>query len=158
MRLRVPVASSDGYCPLCDGIADRFGDHARACPCGGDRTKRHNRLRAVVAARAMAAGLSPEVEKQGLLASTAGGAWASESGRRATRHSDGRLMFTSLHGGPMGQQLLISPPRVACEAQCFPSPLLVVGLLPPITKGESEPSEHGAALPRPRPPVRASCG
>ena len=57
----------------------------------------------------------------------------------ATRHSDGRLMFTSLHGGPMGQQLLISPPRVACEAQCFPPPLRVVGLLPPTTKGESEP-------------------
>ena len=35
------------YCPLCNGIADRFGDHARACPCGGDRTKRHNGLRTV---------------------------------------------------------------------------------------------------------------
>ena len=57
----------------------------------------------------------------------------------ATRHSDGQLMFTSLHGGPMGQQLLISPPRVACEAQCFPPPLRMVGLLPPTTKGESEP-------------------
>ena len=60
-------------------------------------------------------------------------------GVAATRHSDGRLMFTSLHGGPMGQQLLISPPRVACEAQCFPPPLRVVGLQPPTTKGESEP-------------------
>ena len=57
----------------------------------------------------------------------------------ATRHSDGRLMFTSLPGGPMGQQLLISPPPVACEAQCFPPPLHAVGLLPPTTKGESEP-------------------
>ena len=82
MRLRVPVASSDGYCPLCDGIADRFGDHARACPCGGDRTKRHNRLRAVVAARAMAAGLSPEVEKQGLLPQRPEEHGASESGSR----------------------------------------------------------------------------
>ena len=82
MRLRVPVASSDGYCPLCDGIADRFGDHARACPCGGDRTKRHNRLRAVVAARARAAGLSPEVEKQGLLPQRPEEHGASESGSR----------------------------------------------------------------------------
>ena len=30
---------------------------ARCCPCGGDGVKRHNRLRAVVAARAQAAGL-----------------------------------------------------------------------------------------------------
>ena len=44
LRLRLPVASSDGFCPLCDGTADRFGDHARTCPCGGDRCKRHNRL------------------------------------------------------------------------------------------------------------------
>ena len=35
MRLRLPVASTDGFCPLCDGTADRFGDHARACPWGG---------------------------------------------------------------------------------------------------------------------------
>ena len=33
----------------------------------GDRTKRHNRLRTVLAAKATAAGLSPEVEKMGLL-------------------------------------------------------------------------------------------
>ena len=39
----------------------------RVCPCGGDRTKRHNRLRAVLAARTSAAALSPEVEKPGLL-------------------------------------------------------------------------------------------
>eukprot|EP00435_Cladocopium_sp_Y103_P026410 s3772_g6.t1 len=45
---------------MCDGVADRFGDHSRTCPCGGDRTKRHNCLRAVVAARASAAELTPE--------------------------------------------------------------------------------------------------
>ena len=67
LRLRLPVAASEDYCPLCDGVADRFGDHARVCPCGGDRTKRHNRLRAVLAARTSAAALSPEVEKPGLL-------------------------------------------------------------------------------------------
>ena len=64
MRLRMPVAPHDDFCPLCDGIADKFGDHSRACPCGGDRVKRHNRLRTVLAA---AAGLSPEVEKPDLL-------------------------------------------------------------------------------------------
>ena len=81
MRLRVPVTSTNGYCPLCDGIADRYGDHARACPCGGDRTKRHNRLRRLVAAKASAAGLSPEVEKQRLLPHRPEELGANESGR-----------------------------------------------------------------------------
>ena len=67
LRLRLPVASEDVACPLCDGIADRMGDHARACPCGGDRTKRHHRLRSVLAARAQAGGLNPVVKKAGLL-------------------------------------------------------------------------------------------
>ena len=39
LRLRQPVAEADTPCPLCDGTADRFGDHARCCPCGGDRTR-----------------------------------------------------------------------------------------------------------------------
>ena len=67
LRLRLPVAATDMDCPLCDGVADSHGDHARVCPCGGDRVKRHNRLRSVLAARAQSAGLSPEVEKPNLL-------------------------------------------------------------------------------------------
>ena len=67
MRLRLAVTVADGPCPLCDGVADRFGDHARCCPCGGDRTKRDNRLRTVLASRAQAAGLHVEVEKPRLL-------------------------------------------------------------------------------------------
>ena len=101
MRLRVPVASTDGYCPLCDGIADRYGDHARACPCGGDRTKRHNRLRGLVAARASAAGLSPEVEKQGLLPHRPEELGASESGRPSVsqrRPADVYLPSWGAHG------------------------------------------------------------
>ena len=66
-RLRLPVADEDIPCPLCDGVTDRFGDHALVCACGGDRVKRHNRLRSLLASRAKAAGLHPEVEKPGLL-------------------------------------------------------------------------------------------
>ena len=53
--------------PLCDGVADRCGDHSRCFPCGGNRVKRHNRLRSILAGRAEAAGLTVEVEKPGLL-------------------------------------------------------------------------------------------
>eukprot|EP00435_Cladocopium_sp_Y103_P062067 s521_g23.t1 len=67
LRLRLPVSDSNLACPLCDGTADRYGDHARVCPCGGDRVKRHNQLRNLLAARAKAAGLQPEIEKANLL-------------------------------------------------------------------------------------------
>ena len=77
-RLRLPVSEEDIACPFCDGVADRWGDHARVCPCGGDRTKWHNRL---LAGRAQSAGLSPEVEKLlGLLA---------EDGARGTAGAGG---------------------------------------------------------------------
>ncbi|OLP79378.1 hypothetical protein AK812_SmicGene40337 [Symbiodinium microadriaticum] len=66
-RLRLPVADEDIPCPLCDPVMDRFGDHALVCACGGDRVKRHNRLRSLLASRAKTAGLDSEVEKPGLL-------------------------------------------------------------------------------------------
>ena len=81
-RLRLPVLASDEACPLCDGVNDRMGDHARVCPCGGDRVKRHNRLRSLLAARAQAAGLNPEVEKPGLLPPRPCEAGAPEDGGR----------------------------------------------------------------------------
>ena len=46
---------------------DRYGDHALVCPCGGDRTIRHNAIRNVAYAEAVGAGLQPEKEKAGLL-------------------------------------------------------------------------------------------
>ena len=52
---------------LCDGIMDRFGDHALVCPCGGDRTKGYNHLRNHVYHFAASSGLNPELEKPGLL-------------------------------------------------------------------------------------------
>ena len=82
LRLRLPVATVDSPCPFCDGIADKYGDHARACPCGGDRTKRHHRLRALVAGRCRAAGLHTEVEKPGLLPPRLDQGGAAEDGLR----------------------------------------------------------------------------
>ena len=46
---------------------DRFGDHALVCPCGGDRTKRHNHIRNHTFHFAASSGLNPELEKPGLL-------------------------------------------------------------------------------------------
>ena len=131
MRLRVPVASTDGYCPLCDGIADRYGDHARACPCGGDRTKRHNRLRGSwlpglpLPGRAQkwkSKGFSPTDQRNLGPVNLVGHPFPS-----------GALqMCICLHGGPTGRQLWTWQPPVACVAACWqPRPLMV--LLPPST-------------------------
>ena len=44
-RLRIRVQEVDTFCPMCGGTMDSYGDHALSCPCNGDRTVRHNRLR-----------------------------------------------------------------------------------------------------------------
>ena len=65
--LRIPFAGEDWSCPCCDGVLDRFGDHALVCCCGGDRTRRHNLIRNMVFHAAQSASLHPELEKPGLL-------------------------------------------------------------------------------------------
>ena len=114
------------YCHLCNGIADRFGDHARACPCGGDRTKRHNRLRTVLAAKATAAGLSPEVEKMGLLPERPEELGASEVGRPSVSQRRPADVYLPNWGayGPAAMDLAATS---GMRAQCWP-PLLATGL------------------------------
>ena len=66
-RLRMQIFDRAFFCPFCDAAMDTYGDHALTCPCGGDRTKRHNQLRNHCARLAASAGMRPEVEKPGLL-------------------------------------------------------------------------------------------
>ena len=80
LRVRLPVAPVDSARQLWDGVAHRFGNHSRACPFGGGRVKRHNRLRSVLAARAQAASLGVEVEKPGLLPRPAD-VWVAQCGQ-----------------------------------------------------------------------------
>ena len=68
---------------MCDRVADSYGDHARVCPCGGDRTKRHHSLRTPGAARSQAAGFHTEVEKPDLLPPRLEDGDAPEDGGRA---------------------------------------------------------------------------
>ncbi len=65
--LRAPFIDEEFYCPCCDGIMDRFFDHALSCCGGGDRTRRHNLIRNEAYFSAAAAGFFPELEKLGLL-------------------------------------------------------------------------------------------
>ena len=66
-RLRVPLFEVEFHCPYCDEIVYRFGDHCLTCACGGDRTKRHNLLRNEMFHLCNSSGLSPELERPGLL-------------------------------------------------------------------------------------------
>ena len=66
-RLRMRVQDTDTFCPMCGGTMDSYGDHALVCPCKGDRTVRHNRLRDCVYEDAKWGSMSPEREKAGLL-------------------------------------------------------------------------------------------
>jgi hypothetical protein len=66
-RLGVPVYAHVDHCPCCQAVNDVWGDHAVACPAGGDRTRRHNRIRNEIAALAEAAGHAPAVERPHLL-------------------------------------------------------------------------------------------
>ena len=67
VRLGVPEATEDVWCPRCDGILDSCGHHAAMCVAGGERTQRHNAVRDLVCNWAERAGLRPEKEKSGLL-------------------------------------------------------------------------------------------
>ena len=67
MRLLRNIFPEDTYCDLCGDVMDRKGRHAALCPCGGDRTRRHNGVRDRVCKFASTARLQPEKEKPGLL-------------------------------------------------------------------------------------------
>ena len=65
--IRQQILPETTTCSLCGGVLDVYGDHCLVCPCGGDRTKRHNLLRNSVFHFCLSAGLSPELEKPNLL-------------------------------------------------------------------------------------------
>ena len=67
VRLLQDIFPEDSYCELCGDVMDRKGRHAALCPCGGDRTRRHNGTRDLLCRFAHSARMRPEKEKPGLL-------------------------------------------------------------------------------------------
>ena len=67
VRLQVPDAASDTWCPLCDAVLDHHSHHAGMCIAGGEHTQRHHAVRDLVHTWCQRAGLRPEREKSGLL-------------------------------------------------------------------------------------------
>lgn len=98
LRLRLPVYAAEEFCPMCDATNDIFGVHARACSCGGDRVHRHNMLRNAFAANLASAGLSPELEKAGLLEATFEDHAGRPSRAQGRRPADVWVPHWSVHG------------------------------------------------------------
>ncbi len=90
--LRAPLLDCQG----CGAALDVFMDHALVCPCGGDRTLRHNALRNAVCAEARSAGLGVEMGKAGLLPPRPD----DEGSRGTAAEADVRPTFGSRVGAP----------------------------------------------------------
>jgi len=71
-RLGVPLLNAEISCPMCTQIIDINGDHATCCAKSGDLIVRHNTLRNLVDNLASVGGLSPVLEKKGILGPTSG--------------------------------------------------------------------------------------
>ncbi|CAE6916367.1 unnamed protein product [Symbiodinium natans] len=67
LRLGIPEATDDVWCPRCDSVLDAYSHHAGVCSVGGERTLHHNAVRDLVCSWATRAGLQPEKEKPNLL-------------------------------------------------------------------------------------------
>ena len=105
-RLCMAERETDRWCPLCDSVYDTRGHHARMCCAGGDRTLRHNGLRNFIYRFAAAAGLHPELERQGLLLP----ARATEADQSRRRPADVYLP-TWTGGSPVALDFAVTAPQ-----------------------------------------------
>ena len=108
--LRAPLAESDGICPLCDGVLDRFGDHCLVCPCGGDRTKRHNLLRNSVSISPLPLVSTQNSKSQGSFSLAPWRVLSQKMGFDQLRLTPGGLRTSTCHGGAAAPPLRWTSP------------------------------------------------
>ena len=105
VRLRVPEAAADAWCPRCDGVLDCHGHHAGMCVAGGERTQRHNAVRDLVFAWAERAGLRPEKERTGLLLPQC------PDDTQSARRRPADVYLPALSGSPAALDFAITAPQ-----------------------------------------------
>jgi len=71
-RLGVHLFKGEVHCPMCKQTIDVYGDHATCCARAGDLILRHNGIRNLLDKLATEGGLSPVMEKKGILGPTSG--------------------------------------------------------------------------------------
>ena len=101
----VPDAADDLWCPLCDGVLDRYNHHAATCVAGGERTLRHNAVRDVLFAWLHRAGFHPEKERPGLLLPQS----PDDTSSAARRPAD--IYVPALSGSPTALDFAITAPQ-----------------------------------------------
>ena len=65
--LGLPIFTEGGRCPVCQVLADPFGDHHVGCGGNGDRIHRHNSIRDAIFSAAQTAALAPRRELPSLI-------------------------------------------------------------------------------------------
>ena len=61
------MTKEGALCPICQGVADAFGDHQVGCGGNGDRIHRHNSIRDALFSAAQSAALAPQKEVLSLI-------------------------------------------------------------------------------------------
>ena len=64
-RLGVQLCS-EGPCPFCLGVMDRWGAHCESCMSGGDKTVNHHNIRDAIYSQARRARTAPQLEASGV--------------------------------------------------------------------------------------------
>ena len=105
IRLGIPEAAADTWCPHCDGVLDCQGHHSAVCVAGGERTQRHNAVRDLVHSWAERAGLPPEKERPGLLLPQ------SPDDVQAARRRPADVYLPALGGSPAALDFAITAPQ-----------------------------------------------
>ena len=65
--LDLPIFRDGGRCPVCQALADPFGDHHVGCGSNGDRIHWHNSIRDAIFSAAQTAALAPRRELPSLI-------------------------------------------------------------------------------------------
>ena len=104
-RLQIPEATSDKWCPQCNGILDTLSLHAGTCVAGGEKTLRHTAVRDALFRWADRAGLQPEKERPGLLLPQRPDDLTNQQRRPAD------IFLPSINGVPAALDLAITAPQ-----------------------------------------------
>ena len=70
--LGLPIFTEGGRCPVCQALADPFGDHHVGCGGNGDRIHRHNSIQDAIFSAAQTAALAPRRELPSLIPGSQG--------------------------------------------------------------------------------------
>ena len=97
LRLGVPDAAEDCWCPRCDAVLDRFGR--------GERTQRHNAIRDLFCTWLEKAGLHPEKERPGLLLPQ------SPDDTHSNRRRPADIYVPALAGSPAALDFAVTAPQ-----------------------------------------------